>query len=1069
MSLKIDQVLRRYSGEEDDYGRFDEWLSKFELVSTVQGWDDAKQLELLPLFFERSAFCYYSQLPPADKATKQALVLAMNRGFAPTKADCWKRFQQRRYRPGETARHLHLAPWYLLSSSLMVFLIKSCYCTGSGTAACSDGSGFLLFGCWCWTLEKAYYCYYYESRSFYSVTQDTGSEASLVSTRLVTKLGLSPSVATGSPLCAVTGEPVKCLGTTSSVECSVASRYHMMETVICILFMQLMWSQRAPDFTAWWTTKEKCWTYKWVWADDAERELYDAEIQQWIKNGWMIPYSEKAHGPIGEGGSLPLPVSSGGISWSEVCHNENDFRSVCGSKNVDNYVDDLYVYGPPALVDKVRHRFDQFHLPSKEPESLDSGGVLHWGRRPDISLELPARLTRRAVFSWTGRLTGHYPICCSSTPGWDTLVPAYVERCARELAEKLKGDDPILVQRRLCLIDDLISTCGLSVTVEWVPSCRNLADALTRAPSTWVAYLSRSCMEEDSGGNADADVCVVPEVLVKDEDTTSVKDSPLLVAAIPSTPPPTITSTLQGSDEQLEEVRTVVRLYPPDVLTHRGAALKQLPTGYKKVYPQLQYRDDGVLCRVCKLPPNDLVKAPLCPSSLVQEYVVWCHEAHGHPNWEGTWQCLRREVYFPNMAEKCFEVVSSCPQCQAAAPKRPLVPALTGGGSVIGSGPWTCIAIDTLTLQVADGPVSLLVCYDMFTKYPEVEVLHRKTGTCVTKALLSMFTRWGIPQMVRMDNGSELWNETTRALFQRYTIRVCRGSPGHPQSQGAIERLNRSLLQLLRKVGAECSSMVWSKAEVVLLEVLFYYRTRPSKVTQISPQLAMVGWEPRLHRLNEPEGFYWNLSDWSNHLARQRPVLTDYVDSMLSSSSSNPVPSPPPVIPPGLRPGCEVLLRRSERQNKLLPAYQRGYVVDEVLSPTMLKLRRIDNPNRTLSVHVSSVLPVKGSVVDTDSRAVQPSVPLTGSHAVRPARSVDNDDIEVELDFGGVANDAPQSERDIFDDALSASSALYSDITDHSVGALEPVVAPARVYGDADAPHVLRPRSALRAPSRLDL
>ncbi|KAF4733872.1 hypothetical protein FOZ62_020571 [Perkinsus olseni] len=204
--------------------------------------------------------------------------------------------------------------------------------------------------------------------------------------------------------------------------------------------------------------------------------------------------------------------------------------------------------------------------------------------------------------------------------------------------------------------------------------------------------------------------------------------------------------------------------------------------------------------------------------------------------------------------------------------------------------------------------------------------------------------------------------------------------------------------------------MVWSKAEVVLFEVLFYYRTRPSKVTQISPQLAMVGWEPRLHRLNEPEGFYWNLSDWSNHLARQRPVLTDYVDSMLSSSSSNPVPSPPPVIPPGLRPGCEVLLRRSERQNKLLPAYQRGYVVDEVLSPTMLKLRRIDNPNRTLSVHVSSVLPVKGSVVDTDSRAVQPSVPLTGSHAVRPARSVDNDDIEVELDFGGVANDEPQSE-----------------------------------------------------------
>ena len=76
-----------------------------------------------------------------------------------------------------------------------------------------------------------------------------------------------------------------------------------------------------PDFCASFDVSEKAWTVTWKWSDDAEphamrnrvseysiptsaRLSYEAEIEEWITNGWLAPYDDEKLGPAK--GLIPL-------------------------------------------------------------------------------------------------------------------------------------------------------------------------------------------------------------------------------------------------------------------------------------------------------------------------------------------------------------------------------------------------------------------------------------------------------------------------------------------------------------------------------------------------------------------------------------------------------------------------------------------------------------------------------------------------------------------------------------------------------------------------------------------
>ena len=227
---------------------------------------------------------------------------------------------------------------------------------------------------------------------------------------------------------------------------------------------------------------------------------------------------------------------------------------------------------------------------------------------------------------------------------------------------------------------------------------------------------------------------------------------------------------------------------------------------------------------------------PVVPEQLVADVVRRAHNVSGHGSWETMYRMIRSRCYFPGIATTCSEFVEQCTKCTAANPRKgPSVPPTRAD---IPGRPWSEVVIDTLELGTDHSGRyhCVLVCVDSFTKWVEVCPLRQHVAASVAAAFTVLCPRWGAPDVVRMDSGTEFVNAIVESLFWLLGIRVRTSVSRHPQSQGSVERFNRTLLGLVRKVLDESSD--W-RADLDVL--LFHYRNRPHSITKISPMMAMVG------------------------------------------------------------------------------------------------------------------------------------------------------------------------------------------------------------------------------------
>ena len=132
---------------------------------------------------------------------------------------------------------------------------------------------------------------------------------------------------------------------------------------------------------------------------------------------------------------------------------------------------------------------------------------------------------------------------------------------------------------------------------------------------------------------------------------------------------------------------------------------------------------------------------------------------------------------------------------------------------------------------------------------------------------MDICSKWGAPEFVRCDNGTELVNHLTSALYDAFGVRVLRGTVRHPQSQGAVERFNRTLLTLIRKTESQCDD--WLSA---LNMMLFACRNRPQSVMGVSPMEAICGWSPRGLVVDKPRDFL-SSSAWVDKLRQHSAAV----------------------------------------------------------------------------------------------------------------------------------------------------------------------------------------------------
>ena len=112
---------------------------------------------------------------------------------------------------------------------------------------------------------------------------------------------------------------------------------------------------------------------------------------------------------------------------------------------------------------------------------------------------------------------------------------------------------------------------------------------------------------------------------------------------------------------------------------------------------------------------------------------------------------------------------------------------------------WDRIAMDMLDVcdPTPDGYRYILVIADYFSKWTEAFPIKDKCADTVADVLVNkIILRFGMPLVIHSDQGWEFENGLMKSLCSLLGCDKSRTAPYHPESDGMVERFNRTCLMM---------------------------------------------------------------------------------------------------------------------------------------------------------------------------------------------------------------------------------------------------------------------------------
>uniref|UniRef100_A0AAZ1XPG3 Gypsy retrotransposon integrase-like protein 1 n=1 Tax=Oreochromis aureus TaxID=47969 RepID=A0AAZ1XPG3_OREAU len=290
----------------------------------------------------------------------------------------------------------------------------------------------------------------------------------------------------------------------------------------------------------------------------------------------------------------------------------------------------------------------------------------------------------------------------------------------------------------------------------------------------------------------------------------------------------------QEKDMDLRILREYVeRGVPPDAPT-RGS----LPSPVQKLLHQWRRLQvcEGTLCREVRDPnTNEMYLQILCPAERHKEVWEKYHEAAAHAGVEKTLSRIRRFFYWPSMEEEVREFQLGCAACSLRDRNRPRAPL----HPIIVSYPLEIVALDFLTLgRPTDRYQNILVMTDLFTRYAWAVPTKDQTAQTAVHALWAhVIQTFGCPTRLHSDRGGSFESALMYQLCKCYGITKSKTTPYHPAGNGGVERMNQTLLHMLRSLESERQQR-WPE---YLPELLQAYNNTVHSATGYAPSYLMFG------------------------------------------------------------------------------------------------------------------------------------------------------------------------------------------------------------------------------------
>ena len=201
---------------------------------------------------------------------------------------------------------------------------------------------------------------------------------------------------------------------------------------------------------------------------------------------------------------------------------------------------------------------------------------------------------------------------------------------------------------------------------------------------------------------------------------------------------------------------------------------------------------------------------------------------------------LRAGYYWLTMESDCCKFVKKCHKCQIYADKVHVPPTFL---NVI-SAPWpfSMWGIDMIGMiepKASNGHRFILVAIDYFTKWVEAASYAKVTKQVVVRFIKNnLICRYGIPNKIITDNGSNLNNKMMDELCESFRIEHHNSSPYRPKMNGAVEAANKNIKKIIQKM-----VVTYKDWHEMLPFALHGYRTSVRTSTGATPFSLVYGME----------------------------------------------------------------------------------------------------------------------------------------------------------------------------------------------------------------------------------
>ena len=285
--------------------------------------------------------------------------------------------------------------------------------------------------------------------------------------------------------------------------------------------------------------------------------------------------------------------------------------------------------------------------------------------------------------------------------------------------------------------------------------------------------------------------------------------------------------------------------------------------------------------------------------------MIKSHHSIGHRGPRATIEAISPDWFHPEMEAIVRQHIHDCQTCQAHNPRKSQKP--PRGHFPVPPLPFQELCIDYTDMgkdNRVGGYRYLLVIVDRFSRWVEAfPTKHEDAQTVVKHLLNDIIPRWGYPKTVASDNGSHFANKLLEELEHALGLNHRFGSAYHPQSQGIVERANRSIKGAIAKVidAGQLPEAIFLSVEIGKLTngkkmswlqalplALMSIRSQPNSRTGYSPYELVTG-RPMSGPHSPPIGAM------TDHLDE---ILLEYVQALTLASQAlfTQVTTPPPQV-----------------------------------------------------------------------------------------------------------------------------------------------------------------------------